>query len=133
MKRIIASIMIGIMLMVTCAHAEYVVDKDYTDTPTAMTQDSVLRAEASQGCTVDTLLPSAESVALLEAIYDFVWREGKPPARFFDDETRQELQKLMGDVDIDTMHMSEMILMEVSGDPKEDVTVEMLLDVDNNL
>ena len=74
MKRLM-SWLLATMLFVAAATAESLVDDDYTDVPTAMTQDSVAELLADQECLMETLQPDEESVALLDSVYRFVWEE----------------------------------------------------------
>lgn len=142
MKRILA-LLTALMLLMASACAEYIAHDDYTDVPTAMTQDSVLELIAKEeGCLIEYLQPDEESIALLDKIYRFVWEEedllDRPdekhrPARYYDVETQKKIAKLAG-CDIDILHMTEAMRLQMSGMPldekEKNITAEMLLDVE---
>lgn len=131
MKRIMLFLLVLAVCLFSCGTlAESLVDNDYTDVPTAMTQDSVLKLTASEGCAIEALQPDEESIALLDALYRFVWEEGKRPARFYDEATQQKIAELAGGVDIDVLHMTEAMRLQLTGSPESTVAAEMLLDVD---
>ena len=64
MKRLIAWLLMAVLLC-TAASAESLINDDYTDVPTAMTQDSVVELLATEDCLIETLQPDEESIALL--------------------------------------------------------------------
>ena len=137
MKRLIALLLV-LMMLATAAWAESLIDEDYTDVPTAMTQDSVFELFAEHDCRVDahdcmieTLLPDEISVALLDSVYHFVWEEKNRPARYYDEETQKKIAELAG-CDIDILHMTEAMRLQLTGDVEEDavVTATMRLDVE---
>ena len=64
-----------LLSLATTAFASAIVTSDYTDVPTAMTQDSVLSIEADEECIVEALQPDTESIMLLDDIYNFVWKD----------------------------------------------------------
>ena len=129
MKKILVALAL-LMSLVTVASATTIEDIEYTDVPTAMTQDSVLSMKASGDCEVELLQPDEASIALLDDIYRFVWEEENRPARYYDEQTQQEIQKLCGNGNIDILHMTEAMRMMLHGEPEETVTVEMELDVE---
>lgn len=137
MKRLVA-LLLALMLLMTAAWAESLIDEDYTDVPTAMTQDSVFELFAEHSCSVEphectigTLLPDEISVALLDSVYQFVWKEKNRPARYYDEETQKKIAELAG-CDIDILHMTEAMRLQLTGDVEEDavVTATMRLDVE---
>ena len=129
MKKFLMAVALLVSLA-TVASAVTIEENEYTDVPTAMTQDSVLRAKASQDCEVELLQPDEASIALLGHIYNFVWEEENRPVRYYDEQTQQEIQKLCGDGDIDILHMTEAMHLQLHGEPEEAVTVEMELDAE---
>ena len=129
MKRVIALLALVAMLMTTGV-AESLVDNEYTDVPTAMTQDSVAELFANEGCLIETLQPDEESIALLEAVYRFVWEEKNRPARYYDEVTQQKISELAGGIDIDVLHMTEAMRLQLTGSPANPVTATMRLNVE---
>ena len=129
MKRIIALMMLAVMLIST-AWAESLVYDEYTDVPTVMTQDSVLELTANENCLIETLQPDEESIALLDSVYHFVWDEGNRPARYYDVVTQQKISELAGGIDIDILHMTEAVRLQLTGAPEKLVTATMELDVE---
>jgi hypothetical protein len=129
MKRIIALMMLAVMLIST-AWAESLVYDEYTDVPTVMTQDSVLELTANENCLIETLQPDEESIALLDSVYHFVWDEGNRPARYYDVVTQQKISELAGGIDIDILHMTEAMRLQLTGAPEKLVTATMELDVE---
>ena len=128
MKRIIALLASLVMLM-TAALAESLVSNDYTDVPTAMTQDSVVELLANEGCKIETLQPDETSIALLDDVYRFVWEDRNRPARYYDEITQQKIAELAGG-DIDRLHMTEAMRLQLTGAPEKQVTGVMRLDVE---
>ena len=129
MKRIIALMMLAVMLF-SVAQAASLVNDDYTDVPTVMTQDSVLELTANENCLIETLQPDEESIALLDSVYHFVWDEGNRPARYYDVITQQKISELAGGIDIDILHMTEAMRLQLTGAPEKLVTATMELDVE---
>ena len=129
MKRIIALMMLAVMMFST-AWAESLVYDEYTDVPTVMTQDSVLELTANENCLIETLQPDEESIALLDSVYHFVWDEGNRPARYYDVVTQQKISELAGGIDIDILHMTEAMRLQLTGAPEKLVTATMELDVE---
>ena len=128
MKRLIAWLLTA-MLFVSAAAAESLVDEDYTDVPTAMTQDSVAQLLATEDCLIETLQPDEESIALLDSVYQFVWKEQNRPARYYDELTQQRIAELAG-CDIDILHMTEAMRLQLTGTPENTVTATMRLNVE---
>lgn len=134
MKKI--SILLAALLMLAAAafaaiaSAATIERSEYTDVPTAMTQDSVLSAEASEDCKVEILLPDEESIALLDDVYRFVWEEENRPARYYDEETQEEIQSLCAGADIDMLHMTEAMRQQLTGETEEPVAVTLELEAD---
>lgn len=120
--------MLMVMSLATSAFAATIVNNEYTDVPTAMTQDSVVSIEVKEDCQVEALQPDAESVALLDEVYRFVWEEENRPARYYDEETQKKMSALCGGINIDILHMTEAIRLQLTGTPEETVTVEMELE-----
>ena len=129
MKRLITLLLI-VVVFATVAMAESLVNEGYTDVPTAMTQDSVVEILASEECVIEALQPDEESIALLDDVYTFVWEEGNRPARYYDEETQQEISELAGGIDIDILHMTEAMRLQLTGEPENAVESIMRLDVD---
>ena len=71
MKRLLALLLMAVMPWSTAA-AEMLIDNDYTDAPTAMTQDSVAELLATEECLAEALQPDERSIALLKSVYQFV-------------------------------------------------------------
>ena len=128
MKRLIAWLLMAVMLF-TAASAESLINDDYTDVPTAMTQDSVAELLASEECLIETLQPDEESIALLDSVYQFVWKEQNRPARYYDELTQQRIAALAG-CDIDILHMTEAMRLQLTGTPENTVTATMRLNVE---
>lgn len=128
MKRLM-SWLLAAVLFIAPAAAETLVDDDYTDVPTAMTQDSVAELLADQECLIETLQPDEESVALLDSVYRFVWEEKNRPARYYDEPTQQKIAELAG-CDIDILHMTEAMRLQLTGEPLESVNAIMRLNVE---
>lgn len=129
MKQLIALILLAVMLCSTALAASLVND-EYTDVPTVMTQDSVLELTANENCLIETLQPDEESIALLDSVYRFVWDEGNRPARYYDVVTQQKISELAGGIDIDILHMTEAMRLQLTGAPEKQVTATMELDVE---
>lgn len=131
MKKVSMLLAIVMLLsLTTTVFASTIVSNEYTDVPTAMTQDSVLSVEANENCEVELLQPDDVSITLLDDIYRFVWEEENRPARYYDEQTQQEIQKLCGNSNIDILHMTEAMRMQLLGEPEKVVMIEMELDVD---
>ena len=131
MKKISGILAILMLLTIfASAIATTIENTEYTDVPTAMTQDSVLSAEATEKCNVEVLQPDQESIALLDDVYRFVWEDENRPARYYDEETQEEIQQLCGNVDIDVLHMTEAMRLQFSEETESTVTVTMKLDAD---
>ena len=119
-----------VLSLATTALAASIVRNEYTDVPTVMTQDSVLTVEATEDCAVQVLQPDEESIALLDDIYRFVWEDDNRPARYYDEETQKKISQLCGGINIDILHMTESMRLQLEGAPEHTVTVEMELDID---
>ena len=128
MKHIFAWLLMAALLL-GAASADSLVDNDYTDVPTVMTQDSVAEIFAGEDCEVDALQPDAESMTLLHSVYRFVWEEKNRPARYYDEPTQQKIAELTG-ADIDHLHMTEAMRLQLTGEPEKTVTVTMRLNVE---
>ncbi|MBR3763182.1 MAG: hypothetical protein IKK57_01350 [Clostridia bacterium] len=128
MKRMLALLLAAVLLM-SIAAAETLRDDAYTDVPTAMTQDSVAELFATADCRAETLQPDERSIALLDSVYKFVWEEGNRPARYYDVPTQEKIAALIGG-DIDALHMTEAMRLQLSGAPEDTVTVTMRLNVE---
>lgn len=114
----------------TTALAETLVSDDYTNVSATMTQDSVLQVTATEGCTVETLQPDEKAIALLNDMYQFVWVEKNPPMRYYDEETQKKVEELIGGINIDLLHTTEAMTLQLGGEPENPVTVTMDMDVD---
>lgn len=131
MKKV--SVLLAILMLLsftTTAFASTIVSNEYTDVPAAMTQDTVRSVVANENCEVELLQPDNVSIALLDDVYRFVWEEENRPARYYDEQTQREIQKLCGNRDIDILHMTEAMRMQLRGEPEKAVMIEMELDVD---
>ena len=129
MKRLIAWLLMAVLLC-TAASAESLINDDYTDVPTAMTQDSVAELLASEDCLIETLQPDEESIALLDSVYRFVWEGKNRPARYYDLPTQEKISALIGGGDIDILHMTEAMRLQLTGAPEQPVTATMRLNVE---
>ena len=129
MKRLMAWLLMAVMLF-TAASAESLIDDDYTDVPTAMTQDSVAELLATEDCLVETLQPDEESIALLDSVYKFVWEGKNRPARYYDVPTQEKISALIDGADIDILHMTEAMRLQLTGAPENPVTATMRLNVE---
>lgn len=133
MKRKITALILILVMIASWAYAREILDEEYTDVPSVMTQDAVVSIEVNQpelGCTINVLEPDEKSMELLEKIYDFVWREKNRPVRYYDEETQAKIQALVPEIDIDILHMTEFMRQEMFGQPEESVFVQRQLDVD---
>ena len=128
MKRLLAVVMLTVMLLGAAA-AEVITDNEYTDVPTVMTQDSVAELFAAEDCQAEALQPDERSTALLNNVYRFVWEEKNRPARYYDEATQQKISALIGG-DIDILHMTEAMRLQLTGMPDQAVTVTMRLNVE---
>lgn len=127
-KTAVLPVLLILMSLVTSAFAATIVKNEYTDVPTAMTQDSVVSIDAEEDCIVEALQPDAQSVALLDDVYRFVWEEENRPARYYDEETQKKISELCGGINIDILHMTEAMRLQLTGTPEEQVAVEMELE-----
>lgn len=136
MKRRIFSLIIAALLSITvCASASELTNGTYTDAVSMITQDSlldynVLSEEAEAAPEIAFLQPNEESMALLQEIFQFVWRDQNRPIEFFDEETQNKIRMLVPDTNVEELHMTEFMSLSASGAPVNDVTIQMLLDVD---
>lgn len=128
-QRIFCLLLFALIFLALSCHAE-VLNGEYTDVTSAMTQDSVVYVQADQGCEITLLKPHSQAVRLLTDMYNFVWHEGNPPVRFYDEETQSKLRALFPEVDIDTLHLTEFMAQQMTGTPEDTVLAERLLDVD---
>lgn len=128
MKRLFAWLLLA-MLTLGIASAESLVDDAYTDVPTVMTQDSVAELFANADCLMETLQPDEESITLLHSVYDFVWEGKNRPARYYDLPTQEKIAEISGG-DIDRLHMTEAMRLQLTGVPKQLVTATMRLNVE---
>lgn len=131
MKKMV-SLLVAIVLAATAivASAASIVGYEYTDVPTAMTQDSVLSLEASQECKVETLQPNVESFLLLNDVYRFTYEENNRPARYYDEPTQKKISALCDNLNIDVLYMTEAMRLQLVGTPEEAVVVDMEMDVE---
>lgn len=128
-KRMLFLVVLVLCLFSAAVLAETLTDKDYTNVTTAMTQDSVLSISASEGCTIEAIAPDASLIALMNDMYTHVWEKKNSPASYYDEETRQAITAMVGG-NIDALHMSEAMLLQLGGEPVNPVTVTMNMDVD---
>lgn len=131
MKRLLALLLLVVMLWSTAA-AEMLIDNDYTDAPTAMTQDSVAELLTTEECLAEALQPDERSIALLKSVYQFVRVDKNRPARYYDEVTQQKIAELAA-CDIDILHMTEAMRLQLTGVPEKPVTVTMRLNVEYNV
>lgn len=129
-RKALLALVLTVCLLTVGALAEAIISEEYTDTTIAMTQDYVIEIRVNEDSDVDTLQPDRRAVELLNAIYDFVWQEKNPPARYYDEMTQDEIWYLIGGADIDLLHLTESMRLQLEGQPDEPVKVEMVLDVD---
>lgn len=135
MKQRICCLVLILCLLLGSACAEKMYNEEYTDVTSVMTQDSVVSLELfSQESVVEPSVvlrqPDEQSMALLEDIYDFVWRLENRPVRYYDEETQQKIQDLVPGTSIDALYLTEFMSQEIYGEPTQAVVVERLLDVD---
>jgi len=137
MKLRICCLLALALMLAMSASASLMVDEEYTDVTSVMTQDAVLELEwfseePEEELSINLQQPDKQSMQLLEDIYDFVWREGNRPVRYYDEETQQKIQALVPGVDIDALYLTEFMAQDMHGVPREDedVVVERLLDVE---
>lgn len=131
MKKVFICLMAAVCLLFGSAYAQQIsmLGSEYTDVPSVPTQDAVVTFRADQDCEVTVLLPDEKEIALLEDVYAFVWKEGNRPARYYDEETQKKIAEISG-VDIDVLHMTEFMALELAGHPQKPVRMNVLLDVD---
>ena len=131
MKKVFICLMAAVCLLFGSAYAQQIsmLGSEYTDVPSVPTQDAVVTFRADQDCEVTVLLPDEKEIALLEDVYAFVWKEGNRPARYYDEETQKKIAELSG-VDIDVLHMTEFMALELAGHPQKPVRMNVLLDAD---
>lgn len=130
-KFIVILAAITLLLTVNSALAlEMIGEEEYIETYSTMTHDAVLEMTADQECEVTLRDPDEKAMLQLEEIYDFVWREGNRPVRYYDEETQQKIQELVPGVDIDIFHMTEFMTKLLIGEPEEPVRIDQLLDVE---
>lgn len=135
MKQSIFCLALILCMLFGGASAEMMYDEKYTDVTSVMTQDAVVSLELfteepEEELSIVLQQPDEKSMALLEEIYDFVWRLGNRPVRYYDEETQQKIQDLVPGMDIDALHLTEFMGQEMYGNPIEEVVAERLLDVD---
>lgn len=124
-----AAFLLSLVLLAGTVSAESIMSQEYTDVPTAATQDSVLSIEATQDCTLEALQPDEESIALLDDVYNFVIEEENRPARYYDEPTQAKIQALYPGLDLDALYMTEAMRLQLAGEPEKPVTANMELDV----
>ena len=130
MKWRICWLVLLVWMLAAGANAAEMVNDEYTDVTSVMTQDVVISLEADQDCSISILQPDEKAMALLEDMYQFVWEEKNRPVRYYDEETQLKIQALVPGVNIDILHLPEFMAQEMQGEPKEDVNAQRLLDVD---
>ncbi len=141
MKKIICCLTAVMFLLTGHAFASQILTEAYTDVPSVMTQDAVLEFELECiddshtpeehfQCALTVLEPNPKAMEMLEDVYTFVWRQGNRPVRYYDEETQQKIQDLIPGVDIDILHMTEFMALELDGVAEETVGFRSVLDVD---
>ncbi|MBE5792983.1 MAG: hypothetical protein E7322_12675 [Clostridiales bacterium] len=115
MKRIIAVMVMLAIVMIPC-HAETLTDSAYIDVPSAMTQDAVVQITANHSCEVKALEPDEMSVALLNSIYDFVWKEKMKPVEYYDELTQAKIDALLEGASAHDFHMTEAMQLQLTGE-----------------
>lgn len=113
MRRLLCILTALMLLTATVASATAIIDYEYTDAPTVMTQDSVISVEASEDRAVEVLQPNIESFALLNDVYRFVYENKHRPARYYDLPTQAEISELCDGIDIDILHMTEAMRLQL--------------------
>ncbi len=135
MKLRICCMAVLMLMLALSASAEQMINEEYTDVTSVMTQDAVVSIELisedpEEELSLNLQQPDEKSMSLLEKIYDFVWREGNRPVRYYDEETQKKIQELVPEVDIDALYLTEFMAQDMHGVPRGDVVIERLLDVD---
>ena len=128
MKRLILCLLMAVLVVGTVS-AESIVDTNYVDVTTVMTHDSVAELLASEECLIQTFQPDQEAADLLHGVYEFVWEDKNRPARYYEEEVQQEIAALAGG-DIDQLHLTEIMYLNLTGMPETTVTATMRLDVE---
>jgi hypothetical protein len=132
-KFIIGALILLLLCSAVVVNAEEILDSEFTDTAGTSTQDSVMGIENSEGFHIGTLEPDAGSQDTLDELYDFVRKEDNPPARFFDEATREKIRQMTGGkVYLDALHLTEFMSVSIKKTTATDsgLIAEMLLDVD---
>lgn len=132
MKRKILSLLTlaAFVLTTGAVTVSAIIGVEYTDVPTVTTQDSVISVEANQECVVEVLQPDEGSRDLLNDVYKFVYEEENRPVRYYDEQTQEKIQALCGNLNIDVLHMTEAMRLQLTGEPEEIAVVDMELDVE---
>ncbi len=141
MKKIICCLMAVLCMLTGSVFADQIITEEYTNVPSVMTQDAVIEFEVECidgahlpeehfNCKLTVLEPNRKAMDLLEKVYTFVWREGNPPVRYYDEETQKKIQALVPEIDIDILHMTEFMALELEGTAEETVGFRSVLDVD---
>ncbi len=129
MKKILTALVL-LILIHTAVFAESLLGSDYIDAPAVMTQDSVVEIITDQECLIETMEPDDTSIALLNDVYDFVWKGGNRPARYYDVPTQEKITQLIGGANIDLLHMTESMRLQLTGKTDKTVHTVMRLDVE---
>jgi len=140
-KKWMALALAWMLLLHGVALASVVVEDLYSDAPANPTQDNVdyivseycLEGVEKSPCSIVTLVPSPLTVDVLEEIYDFVDVNRQPPARYFPEETQQEIKEILGGGDPDALYMPEfMSILPEKMQLDADVLVDVQMNIDYN-
>ncbi len=130
MKRMLCVWMV-LCLLGTQAFATALRSDSYTDVPSVMTHDSVLSFTAGAAGEVAVLPPDAGTSALLEDLYAFVWSQKNRPARFYDTKTQHKIERLVPEITIDALHMSEFMGVQLpDADPAAETAFRLEVEGD---
>ena len=133
------SLVLAMMTALSGGALAEVVEESYTDTPANPTQDNVTEIRAVQTVPgadpeeyiVLTMEPTAATVWLLGALYDFVDINQVPPVRWFPEKIQQDIRKILEGADPDALYIPE-IFSALPQRAKQDgaVVVDMLMNID---
>lgn len=134
-------IALALALMLICANipalATSVVYETYSKAPANPTQDNVKEIQAAYKpenqpevpCSINTMEPTALTVEIIKDIFKFVDVDQQPPARYFPEETQEEIRELAGDPD--ALYMPEFFSLAVEAAQLEaDVAVDIHMNID---
>lgn len=129
---------LAVLCLMSSAFAANVLEYAYSNAPANPTQDNVKEIRAfylpkeqeKLPCAVAAVEPSQLTLDTLKEIFDFVDINCQPPARWFPEETRKEIEKII-DGDPDSLYMPEfMSLLPEKMQLDADVEVDMHMNID---